>query len=166
MSMTNAERHDLHKGLEEFLGEKRANILMEHIPPVGWADLATKRDLDNLEERLRGEFRHEIGELRHEVGTLLTDQRYDMRQLRSELQLQIAGLRSELHHGTTETRSELQLEIAGLRSELHHGTTETRSELQLQISDLRASLAGQQLRHTIALVGILGTLMAVLNAFN
>lgn len=37
MSITNAERHDLHKALEEILGEQRANVMMEHLPPVGWA---------------------------------------------------------------------------------------------------------------------------------
>ncbi|MCB1013436.1 MAG: hypothetical protein KDB15_17400 [Microthrixaceae bacterium] len=53
MSISNADRHDLHNALEEILGAQRANVLMEHLPPVGWADVATKRDLDHFEERLR-----------------------------------------------------------------------------------------------------------------
>jgi hypothetical protein len=33
--------------------DERALTLMEYLPPVGWADVATKRDLDHLEDRLR-----------------------------------------------------------------------------------------------------------------
>ena len=30
----------------------RASSQVEHLPPVGWADLSTKRDLESLEHRL------------------------------------------------------------------------------------------------------------------
>jgi hypothetical protein len=45
-------RHELFLRLEEVLGPGSAETLMEMMPPVGWADVATKRDLDALEERV------------------------------------------------------------------------------------------------------------------
>ena len=33
---------------------------MSYLPPVGWADVATKRDLDHLADRLRVEFHQQI----------------------------------------------------------------------------------------------------------
>ena len=70
MTISNADRHDLHNALGELLGEREANTLMEHLPPVGWADVATKRDLDHLEDQLR----LEIAELRTTVSNQLLRQ--------------------------------------------------------------------------------------------
>ena len=52
MAIDEHSRHELFSRLEQVLGFKHATVLMEHLPPVGWADVATKRDLDHLEERL------------------------------------------------------------------------------------------------------------------
>ena len=46
MALDELSRHELHDRLREALGERAAATLMEHLPPVGWADVATKRDLD------------------------------------------------------------------------------------------------------------------------
>ncbi len=48
MAITEQNRHDLHKRLDEVLGMDHATTLMGHLPPVGWADVATKHDLDQL----------------------------------------------------------------------------------------------------------------------
>ena len=52
MTMTEDDRYHLHQQLEEALDERGANTMMELLPPVGWADVTTKRDLDQLEERM------------------------------------------------------------------------------------------------------------------
>jgi len=52
VAISEESRHHLYQRLEEVLGPKEATVLMEHLPPVGWADVATKRDLDALEVRV------------------------------------------------------------------------------------------------------------------
>ncbi len=52
MSITNEDRYHLQERATEVLGTKEGATLMELLPPVGWADVATKRDLDQLIEQL------------------------------------------------------------------------------------------------------------------
>jgi hypothetical protein len=56
MAVDERSRHELYRRLDEVLGSEAATTLIEHLPPVGWADVATKNDLRNLEERLELRF--------------------------------------------------------------------------------------------------------------
>ena len=56
MAVTEESRYRLVKQLEETLGAEHSNTLMEHLPPVGWADVATKADLEQLELRMNLRF--------------------------------------------------------------------------------------------------------------
>ena len=56
MAIDERARHELHRKLEEVLGANEAASLMSHLPPVGWADVATKHDLALLEERMNLRF--------------------------------------------------------------------------------------------------------------
>ena len=76
MTISERDRHEMHTALRQAIGESEADTLMEHLPPVGWADVVTKRD---LEVELRA-LRHELGEkmeagfartVRWNVGTVI-----------------------------------------------------------------------------------------------
>jgi hypothetical protein len=56
MAIDERARHQLYLRLEEHLGAEAATTLMGYLSPTGWADVATKRDLDQLGDRLRAEF--------------------------------------------------------------------------------------------------------------
>ncbi len=72
MSVDERARHELHARLGELLGPEPAGTLMSYLPPVGWADVATKRDLDalaeSLEHRIEGTLYRELGALRTEMA--------------------------------------------------------------------------------------------------
>lgn len=48
-------------------GEEVTDILMAHLPPVGWADVATKQDLGNLATVLRAEMAALRGDVSGEI---------------------------------------------------------------------------------------------------
>jgi hypothetical protein len=58
MPVTEAERHRLHLALDGALGETDAAVLMSHLPPSGWSDVARRQDLDELEARVTTRFEH------------------------------------------------------------------------------------------------------------
>lgn len=89
MAVDEAARHQLYTRLAETLGDQPTSTLMSLLPPVGWADVATKEDLHALESTLRGE----MAELRAEFT-----------RLRGDVATEIAGLESRL---TTALRQQL-----------------------------------------------------------
>src|SRR5437016_871046 len=76
MAIDERARHELYQRLEETLGVDLATTLMEHLPPTGWADVATKSDLAALAASTKSD----IGALadRLEVRFARIDARFDI----------------------------------------------------------------------------------------
>lgn len=100
MSVDEAARHQLYTRLEATLGPEPTSTLMSLLPPVGWADVATKQDLTVLENGLRAEMADLRGELRTEMAELRGDMRTEFAAVRTEM----TALRSDL---TTAMRTQL-----------------------------------------------------------
>src|SRR5437879_9111245 len=106
MVLDERSRHELYLRLEEVLGPEAATTLMEHLPPIGWADVATKRDLDSLEQRLDLRF----GAIDLRFGAL--EERVDLRCEALEHKL-LAAFRGELQTALTAQGRQLAITLAG-----------------------------------------------------
>ena len=126
MAITEEQRHQLYQRLQEVLGVEQASTLMEHLPPVGWADVATKRDLDAQSAATS----RELEAVRAEIAGLASS-------LRSEVAAGDGSLRSEIAH-----QGEL------LRAEMAHGFEASGLRLDAAISDVRA--AGHRAHRNLA----------------
>ena len=67
MTIDERQRFNLYERARDVLGQPEADTMMALLPPVGWADVATKQDLNALSEVLHAEIHAEIGGLRGEI---------------------------------------------------------------------------------------------------
>lgn len=63
MATEDEARRELFDLLESRIGSRGAALLMTYLPPTGWTELATKRDLDALRAELRGEIQAVVPKL-------------------------------------------------------------------------------------------------------
>ena len=96
MSITEEHRRNLFNGLEEAIGTKEANHLMQLLPATPASELVTRSDMHAFGTELRGEMaelRGEMAELRGEVRTEMSVLRNEMVDLKGSLnRLVIAGM--------------------------------------------------------------------------
>ena len=90
------------------LGLEAATTLIEHLPPVGWADVATKQDLANLEQRLELRFERLDGRFDR------VDERFNAVEERFKgLDWRFEGLDDRLRGGMSELRAAFEHELRG-----------------------------------------------------
>ncbi len=78
MAVDEAARHQPDNDLVEAVGPESTGTIMELLPPVGWADVATKQDLASLQNALRADLYAEIGTLRTEFHTTMRTMLFSM----------------------------------------------------------------------------------------
>jgi hypothetical protein len=61
----------MYERLEEVLGARAADALMEHLPPVGWGDVATKSDLALMDLRLDGLEHRVLAQVHREINRMI-----------------------------------------------------------------------------------------------
>ncbi|MGH3665252.1 MAG: hypothetical protein ACRDU8_04030 [Egibacteraceae bacterium] len=126
MVVDERSRHALYQHLAELLGSEDATTLMEHLPSLGWGDVATRRDVTAEVALLRADLTTLRIDLQGQIGGLCKD----LEGQRTDLEGQIRTVRSGM--GEMEQRI-----IAAIRGELVKAVT---SQTRLMIFSLIASL--------------------------
>ena len=127
MSITDRQRTELHKAAEESMGAQPADTMMALLPPVGWADVAMRHDLER-----------EIGGLRREMVELETriDLRFDGLEERMDGRFDGLAERMDGRFDGLEERLELKFE-----AKLERGLKDLSTRFFLGVVGLIAGLA-------------------------
>ena len=95
MPVTERQRHDLHAALSEQFGGDVADTLMNLLPPVGWADVATRHDVAHLETVMDAKFEAVEVQFRR-VDERFGDMDRQLAQLRADIDLRVGSLERRL----------------------------------------------------------------------
>jgi len=125
MSVNEHERHQLFTWFEEHMGSERAATMMSMLPPTGWGDVSTRRDLDEGLALLRRDLDEGLALLRRDLDEGLALLRRDLdgglAMLRRDLDQHIAATRNDidlLRHDVRQLEARLDADVASLRHDL------------------------------------------------
>ncbi len=127
MVVDERSRHELYRRLEEVLGPDAATALIEHLPAVGWADVATRHDLAGLEQRI--DLRFERVEERFER----VEERFE--RVEERIKAAMSELRATFEH-------ELRTQSSGFEHELRAQSSAFGHELRAQTATMVFALVG------------------------
>ncbi|MGA0783723.1 MAG: hypothetical protein ACO3QE_08005 [Ilumatobacteraceae bacterium] len=147
MSITDRQRLKLLRTLETVIGPEDASTLMDHLPPVTWANVATVDHVSAIGDQT-------TKTLRSEMQVLSTQLRSEMSELRVELRSDMTVLSNQLRNEMNQLGTEL-------RSEMNQLGIQLRSEIDQHGSRLEATIERGFRRQILALVTLGTTWFAI-----
>lgn len=157
MSITEYERHQLFTWFEEHMGKERATTMMNLVPPVGWGDVATERDVRQHAAMTR----RDLQEHRAETKRALQEHRAETERALQEHRAETNRDLHELHDEIAMTRQELHNEIAMSRQELHDEIATTRHEIAAMEARLGRTVAGWLFASQTVVIAAVAVLLAI-----
>lgn len=157
MVVDERSRQHLYRQLENVLGPEAATTLIEYLPPVGWADVATRHDLGGLEERMELRFagvENGFAASRKDLAGL--EERMDQRFSAVDHSISAAAsdLRATLDH-------ELRLVSTSLERELRSQSNTFSQELRSQSNAFSHELRSMVTTTVFGLVSVVLTMAAL-----
>lgn len=135
MAISEHDRFEMHGALRRALGDEAANTMMEHLPPVGWSDVATTQDLEHQRVALSSDIEHQRVALSSEIEGLRVSVAKDIEHLRTSIAQDMTQLR-------TATSADLGEGLASLKDEIRkHMDSQLRWMVSVQVTVLLAVVA-------------------------
>lgn len=144
MSVTEAQRLYLFKSFEDVLAHEALETLMALLPPAGWGDVATKRDLDAHAALTKRDLDAHAAMTKRDLDAHAALTKRDLDALE-------ASLRKDLDALGVSLRKDLDAAVRELRAEMA-----TKSDLQGQTNRYITWLLGSH----VALAGLVGMMLA------
>lgn len=123
MAVDERSRRILCGRLEEVLGVAEATTLIDHLPPTGWGEVATKRDLDDLAHVMKRDLDDLAQATKRDLDELAQATKRDLDGVEQRLGARIDGLeqRTDARFDQVDARFDLMEAklVAGLRGELN-----------------------------------------------
>ena len=146
MPTNESERLALRERLAEAVGSETAGLLMEHIPPSRWDELATKDDLTELATK---------DDLNKLAATMATKD--ELRALAATV-----ATKEDLRQTADLLRKETQADLKEMRGELKEGLGSLLARSADQQARFTAEMTGQ---HRTTMLALLGVFVAVMASF-